>query len=233
MSAHAPTVVSAQARAWRHRKNVESLSPSQLDTFRRAFGAVEAIGDDRGFGHWAGLHGLPLPMYCQHGTRIFLPWHRAYLYFFELALRDQVSAAALVWWDWTSVTSHTKGIPAAYSQRRVGGTTNPLFSAAVPPPARVNGQPRQTTRASDTPASLPSVAQVQAILQLPDFLVFQSQLENIHNQIHVWIGGVIGRIAPAAPVPIFFVPPPPLERRSPLPQTPQPGPTVPPRRLCP
>jgi len=230
LSTHAPSLP-ANERALRHRKNADHLTPSQLATLQGAFGAVQAIADDRGYAHWAGIHGLPLPMYCQHGTRIFLPWHRAYLYFFELALRDQVSAAALVWWDWTSVTSHTKGIPAAYSQRRVGGTTNPLFSAAVPPPARVNGQPRQTTRASDTPASLPSVAQVQAILQLPDFLDFQSQLENIHNQIHVWVGGTMGQIPWAAYDPIFFAHHAMIDRLWRLWQLQHPSPTFPPGLL--
>ena len=33
---------------------------------------------------------------------LFLPWHRAYLYFFELALQDQdpAHAVTLPWWDW-------------------------------------------------------------------------------------------------------------------------------------
>src|SRR6266540_6844968 len=133
MSAHAPTAVSAQTRALRHRKNVENLSAQQVQTLRQAFAAVQTIGDDRGYDHWAGIHGLPLPMYCQHGTRLFLPWHRAYLYFFELALRDQVREAALVWWDWTSVASHTTGLPAPYTDRRAGKQPNPLFSTVVPP----------------------------------------------------------------------------------------------------
>jgi hypothetical protein len=79
--------------ALRHRKNVASLSAVQLQTLRTSFATAEGISDDRGFAHWAGIHGLPLPMFCQHGTRLFLPWHRAYLYFFELALRDLVPDA--------------------------------------------------------------------------------------------------------------------------------------------
>src|SRR6266545_4319033 len=188
MSTHAPSAPTS-VRALRHRKNVEHLTASQLTTLRSAFGAVEAISDDRGFAHWAGIHGLPLPMYCTHGTRLFLAWHRAYLYFFELALRDQVPAAALVWWDWTSVSSQTNGLPTAYRQSRIGGKANPLYSVPVPPIARVNGQPRRTTRVPDAPANLPTAAEVQAVLQLPDFLDFQAQLEGIHNSVHVWIGG--------------------------------------------
>jgi len=97
--AHASPPAAAQARALRNRKNVDNLSTTQLKTLRDAFAAVEAISDDRGFSHWAGIHGLPLPMYCQHGTRLFLPWHRAYLYSFELALRDQVTEAGRTLFD--------------------------------------------------------------------------------------------------------------------------------------
>ena len=204
MSAHAPTAVSAQARALRHRKNVEHLNAQQLQALRNGIGAMQQIGDDRGYAHWAGIHGLPLPMYCQHGTRLFLPWHRAYLYFFELALRDQAPDAAFAWWDWTSPGSHSVGIPDAYSARKVGNKDNPLFRVQVPPAARQSGQPRQTSRAPGRPADLPTAADVQAVLALPDFLDFQSQLEEIHNSVHVWIGGTMGEIPWAGYDPIFY-----------------------------
>ena len=35
-------------------------------------------------------------------ANLFLPWHRAYLYFFERALRDRVPTLAQPWWDWTA-----------------------------------------------------------------------------------------------------------------------------------
>ncbi|MBV9870351.1 MAG: tyrosinase family protein, partial [Frankiaceae bacterium] len=49
---------------------------------------MQAINDERGYQYWAGIHGLPLPNSCQHGTILFLPWHRAYLYLFEQYLLD-------------------------------------------------------------------------------------------------------------------------------------------------
>jgi len=61
-------------------------------------------------------------------------------------------AAALVWWDWSSITSHANGLPAAYKQAKVGGKANPLYSVPVPPVARVSGEPKRTTRAPDVPA---------------------------------------------------------------------------------
>jgi tyrosinase len=204
MSAHAPSAVSAQARALRNRKNVENLSPGQLKTLRDAFRAAEALGDDRGYGHWAGIHGLPLPMYCQHGTRLFLPWHRAYLYFFELALRDQTSDAVLTWWDWTSAASQSAGLPAVFAEARANGEPNPLYRTQVPPAARISGQPRQTSRMPGKQGNLPTRSDVEAVLALPDFLDFQGQLEQLHNAVHVWVGGTMGEIPWAAYDPIFF-----------------------------
>lgn len=70
------------------RNSVATLGATELSDFRDAFAAVYGLHDDRGYAFYAGLHGLPLPEYCQHGTLLFLPWHRAYLYFFERALTD-------------------------------------------------------------------------------------------------------------------------------------------------
>src|SRR5437899_1210951 len=64
MSAHAPTAVAAQARALRHRKNAELLDTQQLQSLRNAFGASEAISDDRGYG----------PIFCAHHTMIDRLW---------------------------------------------------------------------------------------------------------------------------------------------------------------
>src|SRR5215210_8100884 len=137
------------------RKAIRGLSPQELTNFREAVSRMKALSDERGYNFFAGIHGLPLPMHCQHGTRLFLPWHRAYLYFFELSLQDQVPEAVLTWWDWTSAASHASGIPAAFSTARVGGRPNPLYRAQVPPVARINGQPRQTSRAPASPSQLP------------------------------------------------------------------------------
>src|SRR5215468_8895738 len=104
------------------RKSVATLGATELSDLRDAFAAVYGLRDDRGYAFYAGLHGLPLPAYCQHGTLLFLPWHRAYLYFFERALTDalrrarddQAVAVTLPWWDWTSSSAHADGLPAGY-----------------------------------------------------------------------------------------------------------------------
>ncbi len=55
------------------------MSAAQLTSFRQAVTASMGVSDNRGYSAWAGIHGLP-GQFCQHGTPLFLPWHRAYLY---------------------------------------------------------------------------------------------------------------------------------------------------------
>jgi tyrosinase len=69
-------------------KSLTTLGATELSDLQDAFAAVYGLRDDRGYTFYAGLHGLPLPEYCQHDTLLFLPWHRAYLCFFERALTD-------------------------------------------------------------------------------------------------------------------------------------------------
>jgi tyrosinase len=191
----------------RHRKSVTALNPEDLTNLRTAITKMEAIKDDRGFGHWAGIHGLPLPMYCHHGDLLFLPWHRAYLYFFEQYLMDQVDAARLPWWDWTDQA----GIPAAFATAKVGGRANPLASGPISgiPAAQftAEGVPKRTTtfRRPKANSQLPSPAQVNQILSLSKFDDFSMQVEDqLHNRVHVWTGGTMGLIPLAAYDPIFW-----------------------------
>ena len=61
-----------------HRKSIGRLTDQQLSDVRRAYSTVLPIQDERAYNHHAGIHGLPLPIYCKHGDLLFLPWHRAY-----------------------------------------------------------------------------------------------------------------------------------------------------------
>jgi tyrosinase len=178
------------------------MTAQQLASLREAITATQGIGDDRGYQHWAGIHGLPLPMYCTHNSPLFLAWHRAYLYLFELALRDQVPEVVLPWWDWTV----DQDVPVAYAQDAVDGAPNPLLSSPIQPSGREPGGSDQTVRApgQDGAPPLPTAAEVDSLLQLSDFIDFQTQLEDIHNGVHVWVGGTMSDIATAAYDPLFW-----------------------------
>jgi tyrosinase len=193
------------ATALRHRRSVVLMTAGQLAQLRQAFRAVMALNDDRGYQHHAGIHGLPLPMYCTHASPLFLPWHRAYLYMFEKALQDQVPGATLSWWDWS--IRHDEGIPIAFKRAKApDGRPNPLLRSAIQPSGRPPGGPPRTTREPGAPWAppLPTQTQVQDILALGDFMDFQSQLEDIHNGVHVWVGGTMSDIATAAYDPLFW-----------------------------
>jgi tyrosinase len=213
-TAHRHQHAAAAAPRLRHRKNVELLRPDQLAGLRQAFTRVmeisdRAVIDNRGYQHFAGLHGLP-QQFCRHGNPpgsdpLFLPWHRAYLYLFELALRDQVATATLAWWDWTSPGSQRAGIPAAFAQPSdATGQPNPLYKASVQPAAQQNGQPQETSRQPGNPAELPTAEQIRTILSVRSFSDFTTQIEDVHNAVHGWTGGTMGLIPWAAYDPIFW-----------------------------
>jgi tyrosinase len=190
-----------------YRKNVAMLRGPQLTTVRDAFSASMQVGDDRGWQHWAGIHGLPLPMYCQHHTPLFLAWHRAYLYFFELTLKAHQPTATLPWWDWTSALSHRVGLPAAYADTDADGKTNPLAGGPINALAQQQGgegAPGHSSRNPDDPSRPPTSGQISELLGRGDFLDFQQQLESYHDDVHVWVGGTVAEIPYAAYDPIFF-----------------------------
>ena len=56
------------------RVEVRAMTSDQLASFRQAVTASMGVSDDRGYSAWAGIHGLPLPISCQHGNSLFLPW---------------------------------------------------------------------------------------------------------------------------------------------------------------
>jgi tyrosinase len=197
----------------RYRRSIAGLSPEQLALLRDGFRAVQAIGDDRGYANWAGIHGLPLPAYCSiaHGKPLFLPWHRAYLYRFERAIRDQVPDAMLAWWDWRTPAGQASQIPAALTAARgADGKANPLRSARVSDIAiqqggalgRSLGSPTRRTPSLSTP--LPTPEQITALLAIPDFDTFSGELDDIHGGIHMWVGGHMSKLAYSAYDPIFW-----------------------------
>ena len=200
-----PASPAAAATRLRHRRNARTLTAGQLANFRRAITAAQALKDDRGYQAWAGVHGLPLPVHCTHNSPLFLPWHRAYLYFFEKSLQDRVAGVTLPWWNWTM--RHDEGLPAAYTAARdPKREPNPLRSSPIHGPGREPGGPSRTRRTPGQEGAppLPTLPQVKAILELTDFMDFQSQVEDIHNGVHVWVGGTMSSVGTAAYDPIFW-----------------------------
>jgi tyrosinase len=186
------------------RPNAEFANVAALQDAYEKMQAISAA-DNRGWIYWAAFHGFNR-YECWHHARVgpdlfpydlFLPWHRAYLAFFDNAARDQNEDAILPWWDWTSDASQQNGLPAAYT---TGGSA--LQSGPVP---AMNGQAeRRTTRNPSNPGSLPTGDEVEAVLQLTDFRDFSNQLQDIHDGVHGWVGGDMGSIGTSAFDPVFW-----------------------------
>lgn len=198
----------ASATPLRSRRRVDRMTPGQLRILRAAFSAMMGIADDRGYTFFAGIHGLPLPIGCDnaHGTPFFLPWHRAYLFFFERALRDQGPDAMLTWWDWTA---RPEAVPAAFADEEADGEPNPLLTAPVDPlaleQARAAGlEIGEHTERAPGAAQLPTAAEVRTALNIRQFTRFSAAVEELHNRVHVWVGGHMSQVPFAAFDPIFW-----------------------------
>jgi tyrosinase len=192
----------------RNRQGVHNLSDAEASAFRDSYAQMQAITDNRGFAYFSGLHGDP-NYYCQHSTQdapayLFLPWHRAYLYNLELAMRSRVASVSLPWWDWTLRPPRQAGIPKIFADKTIGaGKPNPLYSFRIDadnPPVH-----HQTTRQPQSVDRLPTQAKVDDVLSTGDWSDFSLALETrIHNAVHLWVGGDMGIVAQAAFDPIFY-----------------------------
>jgi tyrosinase len=203
-------IASVPTQRW-VRPSVEKLTADQLTALQNAIGAMAKLTDDRGFQHFAGYHGGPPKAYCKHGHQdqwgtyhgapLFLPWHRAYLHFFELAMQDRVAGVTLAWWDWTSPLSHQQGIPRGYT-----GDGNPLSQQPIAAGfSRPQGVPAESWREPGAPQDLPTDKNVTAALGRTGFVDFSTQLEQqLHNRVHGWVSGAMGQVPIAAFDPVFY-----------------------------
>lgn len=177
-----------------HRKRLSTLTAEELAALREAFRRSVETPDSLGYGHFASLHGFPDPGYCEHGNQLFLPWHRGYLYFFEQSLQDLVPGVTLPWWDWTE----SREIPDAYAvDADPQGQPNPLFDAPVVAADGFRGDdwPERTSRPPERDQTwlpgggLPTQAAVDEAMAAVNYDDFTQALENLHNAVHVWVGG--------------------------------------------
>ena len=99
-------------------------------------------------------------------------------------------------------------IPSAFSELEIEGRPNPLHHSTIDYGAweEADGPgPSKTSRQPGPPGQLPSRDFVDSALELEDFVQFSEQLENIHNILHVWIGGTNSEISHTSYDPFFWV----------------------------
>lgn len=205
------------------RKNIQNLSEDELRNVRNAYKAMKAIADNRGYTYLAGLHGIP-GQWCWHYARslrtlvrahLFLPWHRAYLYWFEQYAQDRIAGVTIPYWDW----SVEQDIPTAFSDQKTvlepfagGGQPkeedNSLYKGRIiDPNARPKPIDEDTIRSTDHSndgVTLPTTSDVNKTLNESDFNYFSDSLEGLHDSVHVWVGGSMSQVPIAAFDPIFW-----------------------------
>lgn len=205
MSPVASTRPPAVTAAVKLRLNAAHMTADQVTAYRNAVQAMQGQADNRGWQYYAGWHGIPQG-WCEHGTPLFLPWHRSYLYHLELALQSHDASVTIPWWDWIG----DAGIPQAFEG---DPSSNPLAGGPIAPigGGGEDGIPTETSRdpgaaAQQDPGVLsPPLQERYDWLMAPtDFLEFSRRAESLHNNMHVWTGGTMGEIPTAAFDPLFF-----------------------------
>lgn len=178
------------------RRSIAEMPPGHpdLETYKEGIRLMKALDSSDPF-HWdnqAQVHGKSGQ--CQHRNWHFLPWHRAYLFYLEEAVRVVTgnNDFALPYWDWTKHPT----IPGVFW----GGASNPLWHEN----RRANENSTSWTHATNEDA-------VQGILDNETFSAFGSggfgsgELEATpHNIVHGNIGGSMGRTTTAGLDPIFY-----------------------------
>ncbi len=129
----------------RVRKNVTKLAPAEIDKLKTAFTEVMNRDPSKADSYFAvaGVHGLPA-MYCLHHVDLYNPWHRAYLRYFEDALRSVPGCedVTLPYWDLATP------LPELLQQAPFANYKFPVDPGATADPPRVGFFPYTTRRAT-------------------------------------------------------------------------------------
>jgi tyrosinase len=161
--------------------------------YARAVAAMRALpaNDPRNWERQAEIH----LNHCPHGNWFFLPWHRAYLWYFERICRDLTGEPrfALPYWNWQV----NGAIPAAFWTGHLAHS------------------PRFATQTSQASTDYVGQNVIETIVALTNFEQFASYSANTlrpatgygqleatpHNNIHGFVGGTMGGfLSPRDPV---------------------------------
>lgn len=197
------------------RQSVTQMGADDLALFRSAISELIKRPDNRGYEYFANWHMVAFVL-CKHHDELFLPWHRGYLYHFELALQDINPQVTIPWWNWIDES----GLPAAFTDTAPDGEENPLLDAPIRP-FGVEPRPEWPTQtfrdpgAPQEPAPLPPPLRKTVIggkevdlydwmMSSPTYSQFWQRCARLHDNIHGWVGGTMADVNWAAYDPIFW-----------------------------
>ncbi|XP_035826072.1 hemocyanin 2 [Aplysia californica] len=173
------------------RKDVSTLSTSEIDNLREALRRVQADAGPNGFASIAAFHGEPAGCElngrriacCQHGMANFPQWHRLFVKQFEDALTAQGAMIGIPYWDWTTAFT---ALPSLVTEQE----NNPFYNFKIFNGEVTSRAPREQLF-NDPEFGSESFFYRQALLafEQTDYCDFEVQYEITHNAIHSWTGG--------------------------------------------
>jgi tyrosinase len=208
----------------RVRKNQASLSAVEKQAFVAAVLALKANGT---YDSYVQIHVDNVP--SAHFGPAFCPWHREFLRRFELDLQAVDPTVTLPYWDWT-VDDHPSA--SLWGPDLMGGdgdgpdgevTTGPFASAGGHWPMPVGRVPYLTREMGRWVPTLPTAGDVTRVMAATRYDVppwtttetsgFRNPFEgwvptssapNLHNRVHVWVGGAMAPMT-SPNDPVFFL----------------------------
>lgn len=192
------------------RRSIASLQQSDPDdvipTFKEAVWRMRndvSQSDPRHWDNQVAIHGIVGDFNeCEHGNWLFLPWHRAYLLYFEDICRDLTGNQdfALPFWNW----AENRQIPDIFGQSHGTPPNVPTGTANNNPLYNSSRRPGRTPGgASMDQGTVGTTTLENDVLSDPNFLravgggwrtsrrkgAGTGALESMHDYVHWWIGG--------------------------------------------
>lgn len=200
----------------------EKLSEQAVAALDRA--ATQKTGVTNSYDWYTLVHKLNTSRY--HGKALFLPWHRAFLIFFEAHISQVLGdpSFSLPYWDWQVDAALTDPIRESQVWRDsfmgAGGhagdpITGPFAEFKCAPP----DEGKFLTRNLGAPNTwLPKKTQIDTAMPKtpydkspwdgtpdPGSSFFRPSLEAYHGRVHQWVGGKMAVMATSPNDPVFWL----------------------------
>ncbi|HZI70930.1 MAG TPA: tyrosinase family protein [Nitrososphaeraceae archaeon] len=135
------------------------------------------------------------------GTQRFLTWHRVYLSVLEFYIRliPNFSNFFIPYWDWAT----DKSIPA-WLENFTPHVDIPDTETIPPTPSSWDHIDVYRTPGQHG-GYLPYPDQVNNALTIDQYRSFTMYLENLHNNVHAWVGGTMTDIMTSPADPLFWL----------------------------